>query len=51
MHGASLREISHVILKITPSQVKGLGPTMSQKEEELQTKLTWIPNPYSCPTV
>lgn len=51
IHSASLREISRVILITALSQVKGLGPTMSQKEEELQTKLTWIPNPYSCPTV
>lgn len=50
MPSASLRESSHVILIITPSQIKGLGPTMSQKEVEL-AKLTWIPNAYSCSTV
>lgn len=49
MHSASLRESSRVTLIITPSQVKGLGPTVSQKEVELKTKLTWIPNLYSCP--
>lgn len=45
MHSASLCESSHVILIITPSQVKGLGPTVSQKEVELKTKLTYTPAP------